>query len=452
MFESGSDHGFLARLVAAGALMAAVGCGSEGKSSPGSLSALGIDDGASAGQTTSALLTAESQTVLKLDTGARLTVPEGSVTKQLKVDLTRPADDKALPLLKVVQSQYKVASAPYVVTPHGSTFEKDLELSLPIAKGNPDRLVVAWLEDEYDKTWEIHGKARVAGNAAKVPVRHFSVYVLLEQMDEQVDEDEELDAGGGVRPDAAVPLTGTLQERVAMRLAECGLVSLPGKYDEEYGHMGKEDLCEADCLLAAPCTDFASEFCGSGGGISSELQACYTACETYPSVLCDTGFDGLRLASSCDGYTDCADGSDEADCPASAFLACEGYSGERVAASEQCNGYESCLDGSDEDGCPAGIHLVCADTGRRFHSSSACDGYEDCDDGSDEARCESFTCSDGAQQVPSRLVCDLYRDCSDGSDEEQGCLKLTCDPGADETGSGNPSDFSRPLNKRRQRR
>lgn len=410
--------------MAGGVLISVIACGDDGAKGE-SLAALGIDDGASRGESTDALVDASSAVTLQLKTGARLAITEGSTTKQLRVELKRPADREALPLLKHVEPGYKVASAPYVVTPHGATFDKDLELTLPIAKGNTDRLVVAVLDDEKDTTWEVRARPKVSGNTAKLPLRHFSVYVLLESDSDLLD-----DAGGrdGGSPDAsqrdAGMHGGDYFTRILDRLDACGLIAQGGMLKERVLPQNKQQECQADCVLDAACQDVAASFCNTST-LSDALQTCLETCGAFSVVECETSY-GTQVVQSCDGHTDCLDGRDENSCPPEAFVGCVDYDEKPVSTLYQCDGDEDCADGADEDGCPAGTHFMCA-SGERIAALSRCDGYSDCGDASDEAGCVDFACADGAQIVPDDVVCDLTRDCSDGSDEDQGCLKLACE-------------------------
>jgi hypothetical protein len=416
--------------------------------SPDSLAALGIDDGAATGVSKSLLARADEDSSIKLKTGAELVIPKGAVDDDVQVVMKRPKDIDAAPLLKMVQKNFKVASAPYVVTPHGQKFNKDVELALPIAKGDTRRLVVAQLEDEDDTSWELHQKPKVIGTVAKFPVKHFSVYVLLEQLDDDTldaggeveaavpdagDEqpmdagvDAVLDAGPDAAPDAARADSGTgsFTDQLLARFTQCDLVAQTGRYGSNWGPRNDAERCAAACLFDAHCQDLAAVFCTETTETPA-YQSCILKCFSYSIVECETAA-GPLVVPSCDGDEQCLDGRDEANCSPDAFFLCDvGGSSGRIPTRAKCDGELDCDDGADETNCPAGTHFMCAN-GEKLPATSQCDGELDCADGSDEA-CTMFECKDGAQQVPVNLVCDLMRDCSDGSDEDQGCMKLTCE-------------------------
>jgi hypothetical protein len=417
------------------------GCGkSGGGGADESLADLGIDDGASKGESKSALVKAGAESSIKLKTGARLDIPEGAVDDDVEIAMKRPRDEVAAPLVKMVRNDYKAVSAPYVVTPHGKAFNKDLELTLPVAKGNPDKLVVAWLEDEDDTTWEIHSKPKVTGKEASFPVKHFSVYVLLERVDDEAPDaaSEQPDAGSpgldagvatrdagtdaSVRPDAAT--SGSFQQRLTARFAECSLVKQSGTYADTWAPTSEMERCAVECLLDAACVDLEAAFCASANESAAYLT-CVTRCFSYSIVECMTAA-GQLVVPSCDGFGQCLDGSDEANCPPDAYFACGDVDGTKLPKAARCDGEPHCDNGADEANCPPGTQFVC-DSGEIVPAHAQCDDFTNCADSSDETHCEKFSCLDGAQQVPKKLVCNLMRDCSDGSDEDQGCLALTCD-------------------------
>jgi hypothetical protein len=141
---------------------------------------LDIDDGASEGVAKSLKVDGSSEQKLTLETGASLTVPKGAVDRELTIKVERPSDDKALELVKTLKTDKAVASAPYVLTPHGTQFKNAVTLELPVAKHEGRELAVAWLEDENDKEWKLLSEARVENDKVKVELGHFSVIVVLD--------------------------------------------------------------------------------------------------------------------------------------------------------------------------------------------------------------------------------------------------------------------------------
>jgi hypothetical protein len=194
--------------------LSVLGCDSgSGAAPPKSLAELGIDDGASAGLETSALVRGDEEAAMELATGARVKIPQGAVDKQIRLGLKRPPDREALALLEHLPSKNKVASAPYVVTPHGTKFKLEVEVELPIAKGRDrDKLKVVWLEHEKDTRWKELAVPEVNGTKATVRVDHFSVLLLVEDpqasggaqpgVDDEDAGEGGTDAPGDTEPDA----------------------------------------------------------------------------------------------------------------------------------------------------------------------------------------------------------------------------------------------------------
>jgi hypothetical protein len=169
-----------------------------------------------------------------------------------------------------------------------------------------------------------------------------------------------------------------------------------------------ESRCTFKCFLDASCQDLRSLICSSI--VSPVLQECADACLPEP-FTCGDGT-AVSEFGLCDGFPDCADGSDEIRCPT---FTCD--SGETLPESYECDYFEDCLDGSDEHArCPG---FTCG-SGERVPESFECDAEIDCPDGSDEhARCPTIPCADGTT-VPGRRCDDIY-DCFDLSDEPANC-------------------------------
>uniref|UniRef100_A0A2K5HRF6 EGF-like domain-containing protein n=2 Tax=Colobus angolensis palliatus TaxID=336983 RepID=A0A2K5HRF6_COLAP len=141
----------------------------------------------------------------------------------------------------------------------------------------------------------------------------------------------------------------------------------------------------------------------------------------------------------CDEDDDCADHSDEDDCPkktcADSDFTCD--NGHCIRERWKCDGEEECPDGSDESEatctkqvCPA-EKLSCGPTSHKCVPASwRCDGEKDCEGGADEAGCATL-CAPHEFQCGNRsclaavFVCDGDDDCGDGSDE-RGCADGEC--------------------------
>ena len=93
----------------------------------------------------------------------------------------------------------------------------------------------------------------------------------------------------------------------------------------------------------------------------------------------------IPLQWRCDGQAECADHSDEMNCPECGTGQFRCRSGQCVNGTLVCDGNKDCGDATDELTCCAkGREFRCAVTGACVDRSRLCDGAADCDDGSDE--------------------------------------------------------------------
>uniref|UniRef100_A0A672JCA6 Low density lipoprotein receptor-related protein 2b n=1 Tax=Salarias fasciatus TaxID=181472 RepID=A0A672JCA6_SALFA len=144
----------------------------------------------------------------------------------------------------------------------------------------------------------------------------------------------------------------------------------------------------------------------------------------------------------CDGYIDCVDQSDEANCTETATCSPTAFTCDNrhcILSSWKCDGHDDCGDGSDEANCPTMTPPTCGpsdftcDNKKCVSNKWLCDGDNDCGDGSDEHNCNGTitTCLPGFFLCPDHrcisdfYVCDGDQDCLDGSDEKN-CV-FSCD-------------------------
>lgn len=195
------------------------------------------------------------------------------------------------------------------------------------------------------------------------------------------------------------------------------------------------------CLAGVSCKDSSEAFSMCMGVYFESIEGCAPPekevvgqlaiqCAMEAPVTCGSG-EVIPESWECDFSADCADASDETDCPGS-FACADGLG--FVPEGLQCNGYPECNDASDEAGCPT---FMCA-SGMEVAGAFKCDGKYDCEDMSDEtmagAGCETFVCTSGPE-IPEDFQCDGFLDCCGGEpncedmSDEAGCPTFMCASG-----------------------
>ncbi|XP_030833611.1 sortilin-related receptor isoform X4 [Strongylocentrotus purpuratus] len=226
-----------------------------------------------------------------------------------------------------------------------------------------------------------------------------------------------------VKPDASSPDAVT---RVCLCPDDMKIVITPD---------GREDCqCEAGEKL-----NLTTGYCMTQGSTCNPDQfQCLDSDRCIPSFW------------KCDHESDCADGSDELNCPyytcSPDEFHCKSGGSQCVPLSWECDHYDDCGDNSDEENCdfPTCNHdqFTC-DNGRCIPMGFLCDLDNDCWDNSDEKDCDitnipttmaagcndNFTqCEPNGRCIPTTWLCDGENDCGNNWDEPptQNCSVNTC--------------------------
>ncbi len=131
-------------------------------------------------------------------------------------------------------------------------------------------------------------------------------------------------------------VSGTPCEQTYAVAETCGLLSA-GTRDCTGDHTSQ---CQANCLLASNCTEISDALCNA---VYNTLATCILNCPEE-QLPCGDGT-SYPAGYECDGFDDCTNGVDEANCD----FACG--DGTTVPMSYKCDGFDDCANASDEAGC-----------------------------------------------------------------------------------------------------
>jgi hypothetical protein len=106
--------------------------------------------------------------------GASVVVPKGALDTEVEVEVERANAPSAS-----LDDDKSIAGDPYALTPHGTTFKKPVEVTIPV---HDDATGVARLDDDKDETWADVPETMPSNGRATFETSTFSIYVGIKDI------------------------------------------------------------------------------------------------------------------------------------------------------------------------------------------------------------------------------------------------------------------------------
>ncbi|XP_042878926.1 low-density lipoprotein receptor-related protein 6-like [Penaeus japonicus] len=188
--------------------------------------------------------------------------------------------------------------------------------------------------------------------------------------------------------------TGQQREKVQGRMSHLSdIVAVSSQlYNNMTGH---------PCHNGSECSHLCLErdrrqhcACPEGKALADDLKTCINPPTCKAKMFrCHSGnVDCIPIKWMCDGQSECADKSDELNCPQrmcqSNQFRC--HNGQCIDKSMICDGKSQCDDDSDEERCCGDGQVLCGSTGQCVDTLTHCQGSRLCPDNPDHAFCSTL--------------------------------------------------------------
>ncbi|MEL6181050.1 MAG: hypothetical protein AAFS10_18980 [Myxococcota bacterium] len=115
--------------------------------------------------------------VVSHSSGLMITIPDGALTANTELSVTQVVDPATT--LPAPPEGFTYVSGAFEFLPHGQTFERAVDVAMPLESSNATDIRIVRLDDLSDTTWEEVSGASFTSAGAAFAISSFSVYAAI---------------------------------------------------------------------------------------------------------------------------------------------------------------------------------------------------------------------------------------------------------------------------------